>query len=512
MTFVSLAYALLLPLVFAVYWLALGRSVRGQNLWLLAAGYVFYGWWDWRFLGLLLLTTVTSWACALPATHRSGWAALSVAVNLGVLFFFKYCGFFAENLRWLLANFGWEADWFTIEVLLPVGISFYTLQAVGYSVDVCRGDIAPERDPVTFAAYISFFPQLVAGPIERAGRLLPQFRGPRRFDYAGAVEGMRRILWGLFKKVAVADGVALWVDKAFDDGYGDGLGASVSLALGAWLFLIQIYADFSGYSDIARGSAQLLGFRLTDNFLFPLFSRNAREMWRRWHRSLMEWFREYVYIPLGGSRHGNKYVHIMAVFLLSGLWHGARWTFVLWGALCGLWLAVYALTRRKEGSHTPYFADSHVATRHDSLRMLAACATMAFNFIFFRAATVGAALAFVRAALPGLLLTFAAGSVCCLVWSRLRRGAAAMGVAAVAAVVAALVLRPGPAATSLLFHLPWGAAAFMLWSEWRSRRGDFGLSRVPHHAAARAALYFVLAFFVLTGAAQADASFIYFRF
>lgn len=511
MTFVSIAYALLLPLVFLVYWLALGRSVRAQNLWLLAAGYVFYGWWDWRFLGLLLLTTLTAWACALPRTHRRRWAALSVTVNLAVLGFFKYCGFFADNLRWLLANFGWEMDWFTVEVLLPVGISFYTLQAVGYSVDICRGDIAPERDPITFAAYISFFPQLVAGPIERAGRLLPQFRGPRRFDYAGAVEGMRRILWGLFKKVVVADGVALWVGKAFDDGYDPGLGGSVSLALGAWLFLIQIYADFSGYSDIARGSAQLLGFRLTDNFLFPLFSRNAREMWRRWHRSLMEWFREYVYIPLGGSRRGNRHVHVMAVFLLSGLWHGARWTFVLWGALCGLWLVLYGLIGRKAGSSSG-LTDSHVATRADSFRMFAASATMAFNFIFFRADTAEAGFAFVRAALPGLLLTFAAGAACCLVWRRWRHGAAAMGAVAGAAVVAALALRPAAAVAGLLFHLPWAAAAFMLWCEWRSRRGDFGLSRVPRHAASRAALYLVLAFFILTGATQAEASFIYFRF
>ncbi len=508
MTFVSLAYALLLPLVFLIYQGPLRRSVVRQNALLLAASYIFYAWWDWRFLGLLLFTTISTWACALPAKRRKAWAALSVTLNLGVLIFFKYCGFFTENLRWLLASFGVEMDWFTIEILLPVGISFYTFQAIGYAVDVYRGDVDAERNPLTFALYISFFPQLVAGPIEAAGRMLPQFRSPRPFDYASAVEGLRRILWGLFKKVVVADGVALWVDKAFNQPIGGGIVDSVGLALGIWLFLIQIYADFSGYCDIARGSAQLLGFRLSDNFLFPLFSRNAGEMWRRWHRSLMAWFRNYVYIPLGGSRRGNRHLHVMAVFLLSGLWHGADWTFILWGLLGGLWLVVSGVCGAVDyrPGHSP------AATRADSVKMLLTCFVMAVNFTFFRADSVTAACRMLACALPGLALTLSAGIAAALIWRSFRRGASFITAAAIGTAVTAFVLRPETAFTSLLFHLPWIAAAVMLVSEWRSRHHDFGLACISSSRLVRTTVYFVICFLVFTGASQSDASFIYFRF
>ncbi len=259
MSFISLTFALFLPVVFLVYWLALGRSFKAQNVFLLAASYVFYGWWDWRFLGLIALTTLLAFGCALPQTHRKAWTTLSVVVNLLILCGFKYFDFFGDNLRRLFAVFGYQLDWFTVEVLLPVGISFYTFQAISYSVDVYKGRIAPTRDIVAFGVFISFFPQLVAGPIERSTQLLPQFLTPRRWDYAGAVEGARLILWGLFKKCVVADGVAFWVDIAYNSHAGNvGLHNGFWCMVGAVGFALQIYGDFSGYSDIAKGSAKLL--------------------------------------------------------------------------------------------------------------------------------------------------------------------------------------------------------------------------------------------------------------
>ena len=505
MTFVSFAYALLLPVVFLLCRLAAPRSARGQNIVLLAASYIFYGWWDWRFLGLLALVTFVTYGCALPATHRRRWTALAVTVDLGVLFVFKYLGFFAENLGWLFANFGWELDWFTVEILLPVGISFYVFQAVGYSVDVCRGEIPPERDPLTFALFVSFFPQLVAGPIERAGALLPQFHKPRGFDYAGAVEGSRRILWGLFKKVVVADGVARWVQHAFIGTAPSGM----ELAVGACLFSVQIYADFSGYSDIAVGSARLLGVRLTDNFLFPFFSRNGAELWRRWHVSLMEWFRQYVYIPMGGSRRGNVYVYLLVVFLLSGLWHGAAWTFVAWGLLNGLWVAFDRAV--KVPVYRP--AAGPAVTRADIPDCIFTFWLFTWTFIFFRADSLPQALAFVRDCASGMLQLL--GGALVLGWTvrRWRRAPLWLAVAAVGVVVAAFAYRPADTFDSVLFHLPWIAAAAMFVAEWYVRgRGTFGLACVPRRGWLRATLYLALAFLVFTGAIHAGSSFIYFRF
>lgn len=336
MLFNSLQFAIFLPIVFLLYWFAFGRNYKRQNMFVVVASYVFYGCWNWRLLGLIALTSGLSWLSGiliekdkdLQASRAKGWLIGNVVINLGILALFKYYNFFVESF---CALFGVEAQTHLLHLLLPVGISFYTFQALSYSIDVYRGRIGATKDPVAFFAYVSFFPQLVAGPIERATNLLPQFERPRAFDYEEAVDGMRRILWGLFKKVVVADNCARYVDTVWAD-YSSFSGST--LALAAVLFAFQIYGDFSGYSDIAIGTARLFGIRLKDNFRMPYFSRNVAEFWKRWHISLNTWFVDYVYIPLGGSREGRwKTIrNTFVIFLLSGLWHGANWTYVAWGA------------------------------------------------------------------------------------------------------------------------------------------------------------------------------------
>ncbi|MDE5635624.1 MAG: MBOAT family protein, partial [Muribaculaceae bacterium] len=285
---------------------------------------------------LIILTTVTSWGTALLSLngHRRGWITLNVIINLCILVVFKYLDFFGRGLARLTAMWGWNIDSFTLDILLPVGISFYTFQAISYSIDVYRQHITPEQDLLTFATFIAFFPQLLAGPIERGRQLLPQISCHRRWDYSQAVDGAREMLWGLFKKVAVADTCGLYVDAI----YSDRGSPPAILSVAAILFMLQIYGDFSGYCNMARGLSAMLGIRLSVNFRYPLFSRNPAEFWHRWHITLMTWFRDYVYIPLGGSRGGRLATcrNILAVFLLSGLWHGASLNYVVWGALWGI--------------------------------------------------------------------------------------------------------------------------------------------------------------------------------
>ena len=332
MSFVSVSFLFFLPIVFLLYW-TMQRQLKLQNISLLIASYVFYGWWDWRFLILILITSLSSFLSGLyiaKSHNKRFFLTANICLNLGILAVFKYYGFFADNLNLLLSQFGFSLDMPTWRIILPVGISFYTFQSLSYSIDVYRGKLPATRDIVAFCTYIAFFPQLVAGPIERATNLLPQMLSSRRFDYAEAVDGLRRILWGFFKKLVIADNCALAVNQIWD-GYADA--NAVTLLCGMVLFAFQIYGDFSGYSDIAIGTAKLFGIRLMENFRLPYFSRSIGEFWRRWHISLMTWFRDYLYIPLGGSRVGTSRTirNIFIVFLLSGLWHGANWTFVVWG-------------------------------------------------------------------------------------------------------------------------------------------------------------------------------------
>ena len=341
MLFNSFEFLVFLPIVFLLYWFVF-KPLRWQNLFVVAASYLFYGWWDWRFLILIAITTFCSFASGVLLEKYEGrrtlqqWVSASnIILNLLILCYFKYCNFFGENFAALFRSMGMQADWVTLDVLLPVGISFYTFQALSYTIDVYRHKIEPTHDVVAFFAFISFFPQLVAGPIERATNLLPQFLAPRTFDYSKAVDGMRQILWGLFKKMVVADNCAVAVNLIFDDYQSlNGL----DLFCGALFFTFQIYGDFSGYSDIAIGTARLFGINLMRNFNFPYFSRDIAEFWRRWHISLTTWFRDYIYIPLGGSRCGRWKVarNTMVIFLVSGFWHGANWTFITWGAFHAL--------------------------------------------------------------------------------------------------------------------------------------------------------------------------------
>ena len=379
MNFNSISYAIFLPIVFIIYWYVLGRKHKMQNCFLLVASYYFYGCWDWRFLGLLIFTTFTTFATAkLIATsrHRKFWLVANISVNIGILAVFKYLNFFMENLCELLQTLGLHTNnTVTLSIILPIGISFYTLQAISYSIDVYRKKITATNDYVAFSTYIAFFPQLVAGPIERSVNLLPQILKERQWDYISAVNGMRQILWGLFKKVAVADLCGVYVDRILSDvDYYNG--STVLLAL--LLFCFQIYGDFSGYSDIAIGSAKLFGIRLSTNFKYPYFATSIRDFWKRWHISLMTWLKDYVYIPLGGSRISERrtYLNIAIVFLLSGIWHGAAWTYILWGAF---WAVAYLTERTVCGKEEKHFSIIHY---------IVTMAVVFISFVIFRAGSV----------------------------------------------------------------------------------------------------------------------------
>ena len=348
MLFNSFEFLVFLPVVFLLYWFVF-RSRRWQNLLVVIASYVFYGWWDWRFLLLIAFTSLCSFGSGLLIERYEGrrrWqqavSAANIVLNLSILGIFKYYNFFVENLANLLGAAGWHLDWVTMDIILPVGISFYTFQALSYTIDVYQRKLSATHDPVEFFAYISFFPQLVAGPIERATNLLPQFQRNRQFDYAKAVDGCRQMLWGFLKKLVIADNCAVMVNEYWNQ-YAELPGLSLFL-LGV-LFTFQIYCDFSGYSDIAIGCARLFGFSLMRNFNYPYFSRSIPEFWRRWHISLTTWFRDYIYFPLGGSRCDKWKIirNVYIVWAVSGLWHGANWTFVCWGLYHATLLAVYNL-------------------------------------------------------------------------------------------------------------------------------------------------------------------------
>ena len=346
MLFNSFEFLVFLPIVFMLYWFVF-RGRRWQNLLVVTASYVFYGWWDWRFLLLIALTSLCVYGSGRLLEHYEGRrrrqqivCVVNIVFNLGILGVFKYYNFFVENLDALFDMMGYHLDWVTMIVILPVGISFYTFQALSYTIDVYQKRLPATHDIIEFLAYISFFPQLVAGPIERATNLLPQFQRRRQFDYAKAVDGMRQMLWGFLKKLVIADNCATVVNEYWNH-YQDLPG--VSLFLMGVLFTFQIYCDFSGYSDIAIGCARLLGFNLMRNFNFPYFSRSIPEFWRRWHISLTTWFRDYIYFPLGGSR-CDKWKIIRNVYIvwgISGLWHGANWTFICWGLFHATLLAIY---------------------------------------------------------------------------------------------------------------------------------------------------------------------------
>jgi D-alanyl-lipoteichoic acid acyltransferase DltB (MBOAT superfamily) len=337
MLFNSLAFFIFLPAVFILYWFVFNRSLRWQNMLVLVASYFFYGWWSWEFTGLLVLCTLMDYGYAFGVASENRQRAkiflwLSIVNNLGILAVFKYYDFFATELAGALSSIGFETHPVLLQVVLPIGISFYTFHGMSYVFDIYKGRVKPVTDFVEYAVFVSFFPLLVAGPIERATHLLPQIRKARFFQQSQAVAGCRLILWGLFKKVVVADSLAPFVDNAFSNADHAG---SLQLIAGMVAFAFQIYGDFSGYSDIALGTAKLFGFELLSNFRFPYFSRDLAEFWRRWHISLSSWFRDYLYIPLGGSQGGKAKAirNTFVIFLVSGFWHGASWNFIFWGLI-----------------------------------------------------------------------------------------------------------------------------------------------------------------------------------
>jgi len=338
MLFNSIEFAIFLPITFVLYWFVTNNNYKFQNVLLVAASYFFYGWWDWRFLSLIFFSSSVDYLIGRGLSKekspekRKLLLFASILVNLSFLGVFKYFNFFAESFADAFTLMGYSIEASRLNIVLPVGISFYTFQTLSYSIDVYRKKLKPTKDVVSFFAFVSFFPQLVAGPIERATNLLPQFYKQRKFNYSEAVDGLRQILWGLFKKIVIADNCAYYANDIFLN-HADYSGST--LVLGAIFFAFQIYGDFSGYSDIAIGTARLFGFKLMQNFAFPYFSRDIAEFWRRWHISLSTWFRDYVYIPLGGSRGGTwmKVRNTFIIFLVSGFWHGANWTFIAWGAI-----------------------------------------------------------------------------------------------------------------------------------------------------------------------------------
>ena len=391
MLFNSIEFLLFLPTVFFLYWFVFKNQLRAQNVLLLVASYIFYGWWDWRFLSLIIASTFLDYFVALAlqksedSSKRKVLLAISLVGNLGMLGFFKYYNFFVASWieAWSSVGIAMEAS--TLNIILPVGISFYTFQTLSYTIDVYRKEMEPTKSFIDFAAFVTFFPQLVAGPIERASHLLPQFYKNRTFDYQNAVDGVKLIIWGMFKKVVVADNCAFFVNKIFEnpEAYSSG-----ELFVGMVFFAFQIYGDFSGYSDIAIGLSKLFGFDLMMNFKFPYFSRDIAEFWRRWHISLSTWFRDYIYIPLGGSKgsRGFQIRNVMIIFLVSGFWHGANWTYVVWGlfhALLFLPLLLFNVNR----SHLISKSYGWLDFAKIGVTFLVVC----IGWVFFRADSIAAA-------------------------------------------------------------------------------------------------------------------------
>lgn len=397
MLFNSLQFAGFFVIVFALYWLAGTGRLRLQNLLLVVASYYFYCCWDWRFGLLLAFSTVLDFysaqAIATSVRHKKTWLYTAIIINLGLLAFFKYYNFFIGSAAQLLESIGFNANVYLLSVVLPVGISFYTFHGLSYVIDVYKGRIAPTTNIVNYSLFVSFFPLLVAGPIERATHLLPQIQKPRVFDYSVAVIGMRQILWGLIKKLIIADNCAHFVNQIFAN-Y-QHLPAS-NLVFGAFLFSFQIYGDFSGYTDIASGVSKLLGFNLLKNFNYPYFSRDIAEFWRRWHISLTSWFKDYLYIPLGGSRGSRAQTirNVFIIFLVSGLWHGANFTFIVWGLLHTVYFLPLLLAGTNRKNTAVAAQGKSLPTIRELISIVATFSLVTFGWIFFRSKTLHDAFGF----------------------------------------------------------------------------------------------------------------------
>ena len=414
MLFNSLEFLFFIIPVFIIYW-SFSKNRNWQNGFIVLVSYLFYGWWDWRFLFLIAFSSLVDYGVGLAIPNAVGkrrkqllW--VSIGVNLGVLLFFKYFNFFVENFVVALSSFGLEIDPFMLSVILPVGISFYTFQTMSYSLDIYHNKMAPTKNAITFFAYVSFFPQLVAGPIERAINLIPQFEKKRKFNYHQATDGLRQILWGLFTKIVIADNCAPLVNDIFGREDYSTVGASTLIA-GAILFAFQIYGDFSGYSNIALGLSKLLGFNLMVNFRTPYFSRDIAEFWRRWHISLSTWFRDYLYIPLGGSQKGRNQMirNTFIIFLVSGFWHGANWTFIIWGLINALYFLPMFLLNRNRRNLGPIAENKFLPSFKETLGVLLTFGMTCVAWIFFRADDLGSAINYISSIFTGITIHMGAG-------------------------------------------------------------------------------------------------------
>ena len=483
MLFNSLDFAIFLPIVFLLYWFVAQKNLKLQNALIVVASYVFYGWWDWRFLSLIIFSTVVDYLIGQrlrtedKQSKRKVLLWTSIIVNLGFLGFFKYYNFFLENFVDAFSLFGMQINANSLNIILPVGISFYTFQTLSYTIDVYRKKLEPTKDFMAFSAFVCFFPQLVAGPIERATNLLPQFYKKRTFEYHKAVDGMRQILWGLFKKVVIADNCAEFVNQIFNNS--DDMNGS-TLVLGAIFFTFQIYGDFSGYSDIAIGTSRLFGFDLKQNFATPYFSRDIAEFWRRWHISLSTWFRDYLYIPLGGSRGGTwmKVRNTFAIFLVIGFWHGANWTFIIWGGLNAIYFLPLLLTNNNRKNLGVVAEGKLLPSLRELFAMLTTFMLTVFAWIFFRAENVSHAFSYISEIF-----------------------------------------------SETLFHMPYfqnGTTSFkiiiviiiFLTIEWLGREGKFAIEKIflNFNKTWRFIIYASIIFFIILFSTQEKQSFIYFQF
>jgi D-alanyl-lipoteichoic acid acyltransferase DltB (MBOAT superfamily) len=486
MLFNSFEFALFFPAVFLVYWLFLGKSIKAQNVFLLAASYFFYSMWDWRFVFLLAFSTFLDYFSGLKVHNAQSnitkkiWLVASVGINLGFLGVFKYYNFFAESFAEFLLLLGCEIHPKLIEVILPVGISFYTFHGLSYVFDIYNKKIVPTTNVVNYMLFVCFFPLLVAGPIERATHLLPQVERKRFFNYSSAVNGLKQVLWGLFKKVVIADNCAEYANMIFNDSASY---SGATLLAGALFFTIQIYGDFSGYSDIALGTARMLGFELLQNFRFPYFSRDIAEFWRRWHISLSSWFRDYLYIPLGGSK-GGKWMSIrntFIIFLVSGFWHGANWTFIAWGGLNALYILPLLILGKNRNNVDTVAEGRWFPNFKELMQMLLTFMLTVVAWIFFRAESITHAFKFLQSMLLNL---FQANSASALKGFMLNK----VGV-----------------------YLPLLVVFFFV-VEWMGRTNKFAIETLPlKQKSLRIGFYYIIALFIFLFAGR-EQEFIYFQF
>ncbi|MCB9202366.1 MAG: MBOAT family protein [Flavobacteriales bacterium] len=478
MLFNSIDFAIFLPIVFLLYWFVFKNNLKLQNLLIVVASYVFYGWWDSKFLLLILFSTLVDFTIGNllrneeRESKRKFLLWVSIIVNLGFLGFFKYYNFFIDNFTQAFTFFGGRIQTNTLDIILPVGISFYTFQTLSYTIDVYKKKLESTKDFIAFSAFVSFFPQLVAGPIERATHLLPQFYKKREFSYPLAVLGMRQILWGLFKKVVIADNCAELANTIFNNSsdYSGG-----TLVLGAVFFAFQIYGDFSGYSDIAIGTSRLLGFDLMKNFAFPYFSRDIAEFWRRWHISLNTWFRDYLYIPLGGSKGGKmmQIRNVFIIFLVSGFWHGANWTFIIWGFINALYFFPLMLAKSNRNNLGDISENSFFPSFKEFISIVGTFSLTCFAWIFFRAESVSHAWSYIES-----IFIFSGNFFTSQVEIK-------------SFIIIMLIL--------------------LLIIEWIARKNEFALEKLPDSKLVRWSFYFILVWICIIFKGN-QANFIYFQF